>query len=678
MLKIGIIGVGKFGQEHLKECLHLQSLDELHVSFLAVETENHAQALSNIYGIPAYTSISDEQLANVDGVIICTPAETHLQLIKQCLPHCHVLVEKPMVHNLQALETVEQIAGDYPNQLMIGHNYRFLPIIQALKSILDQENEAPQQVKITLLNTLPETPHSKSHANENPSVNGNGSRNSLDPNLEFIHAFDLMQYFFNCPITWNQTQTFGLQNDVSLVYDERVSARFSLGFQAGPTRRSITLIYTNKTIHCDLVKHTIKVQSGTTLNTKSFSHEPVALREQTRAFLKTLRDHDKNPMTASTAAKATKAALKTMPKKIKRKPKVAVIGAGIFGANVALSLDAFCDVDLFEQHDDIMTEVSYLNQWRHHSGFHYPRSYDTIQEIRTCKSAFENIYEHAITRSVPSYFCPSATGIEIPAARYVSACASNYLSFSFEYPLDGVLNREAVSVALKTDEAVYDYEALKRITRTRLDASNINLRLNTAITNARLSELSTKKLEYATTTQTSSGSETYDYVINTTYSNRNLLAHWLDLPIERLRFDLYEMLLLRLPIDPICLTIIDGPFTSLVGLGYDNLFLLSHIHDSVLRSEVPENGLPPSWPAHKSNRINMLNSAKHYFPIIEAADVVESRFAMRAVSADAKDFDARPTVVQDHGFGCWSVLGGKILTCVSNAEEIAEKIRKNT
>jgi hypothetical protein len=31
-------------------------------------------------------------------------------------------------------------------------------------------------------------------------------------------------------------------------------------------------------------------------------------------------------------------------------------------------------------------------------------------------------------------------------------------------------------------------------------------------------------------------------------------------------------------------------------------------------------------------------------------------------------------VITDHGFGCWSVLGGKIVTSVVNAREIAGAI----
>ena len=73
----------------------------------------------------------------------------------------------------------------------------------------------------------------------------------------------------------------------------------------------------------------------------------------------------------------------------------------------------------------------------------------------------------------------------------------------------------------------------------------------------------------------------------------------------------------------------------------------------------------------------MLLQSSRYLPILKQAEVMESRYATRAVSAFAEDFDARPTVIRDHGFGCWSILGGKIITCVSNAREIANVIKSD-
>ncbi len=58
--------------------------------------------------------------------------------------------------------------------------------------------------------------------------------------------------------------------------------------------------------------------------------------------------------------------------------KVAVAGAGVYGANIAISLaEAGHDVHLFDPLG-VLRAASAINQYRIHSGYHYPRSPETI------------------------------------------------------------------------------------------------------------------------------------------------------------------------------------------------------------------------------------------------------------------------------------------------------------
>jgi hypothetical protein len=293
-------------------------------------------------------------------------------------------------------------------------------------------------------------------------------------------------------------------------------------------------------------------------------------------------------------------------------------------------------------------------------------------EIEVARSDFEAEYGAAIDRSAPAYYCTSATGVEIPAARYLAACESIGLRFTRESPPAGVVDASRVSLCLKTDEAVYDLDRLAGIVLERLRQRRVGCRLGTAVTGAALEGNGDKTLAF--TGPAGEGRESFDYVINATYARRNAFARWIGFPVERLRFDLCEMLALWLPIPGVSVTVLDGPFASLIGAGPEGRFLLSHIHDSLARSVMPEDGLPPEWSSHPGNGENMLRHAAHYFPILAEAREVESRWVTRAVLPVARDLDARPTVVTDHGFGCWSLLGGKIVTCVSNARKIARLI----
>ena len=69
--------------------------------------------------------------------------------------------------------------------------------------------------------------------------------------------------------------------------------------------------------------------------------------------------------------------------------KVAVAGAGIYGATVAIRLaELGHDVRLFDPLG-ILRAASAINQYRVHAGYHYPRSLETIQEMHSSGGCFE-------------------------------------------------------------------------------------------------------------------------------------------------------------------------------------------------------------------------------------------------------------------------------------------------
>jgi len=654
--RVGLIGVGSFGTAHLHEWLALEEQNKVVVTALVVRTEQSRAKLAAGTSIPVHTSVDEDLLQRLDIVDIATPADSHLDLIEQCLPHCHVLVEKPLVNSVEQLDKLNLLLEQYPNRLMVGHNYRFHPVIKKLSELINQQEELPSLVEITMLNK-------------------NESQVDLNPNLEYIHAFDIMDYLFGLESSIETSRSIANTHEVSICYGDSLYCVMSLGWHTEPTERSIELVYPGLKLSCNLLRHSIRMEWNSHFETYNLPHEKVSLRKQMLAFLEFVNGDRENPLPPVDVSRSLLMAMRSTPEKDSRMPTVAVIGGGIFGANCALELDQFSRVSLFERHETLMEEVSFANQWRHHSGFHYPRSYDTIQEIRTTKDDFEDLYSEAIIRDTISYFCPSASAVEIPAERYISACSSNYLSFSFEYPPADIVDRDAISISLKTDEGVYDFHKLRDIIEERLDcAPNTGVFTGTNITDAKILPDGTKQLTFSRNGEIETG--TFDYLINATYANRNLLSKWFSFPIEPLRFDLYELLVVRLPIEQVCVTIIDGPFTSLVGMGYDNLFLVSHIHDSVLKSVVTTDGMPPKWGDVQSNWHNILLSASKYIPVLSDAEVIESRFATRVVNAYARDFDARPSVIRNHGFGCWSVMGGKIVTCVSNAREISRSIEQ--
>ena len=654
--RILLIGAGRFGIEHLKEWQRLEALGEAELAGVVTGHADTRLAAIASCGVRVYPELLDAVVAGVDAVDIVTPAATHADLVRRCLPLAHVFVEKPLATTVADASVLTSLAAETGRVLMVGHLFRFHPVVRALKSLVEQVAERPRGIEGRLINP------------------GAERREGDDVNLELLHLFDIVDCLFGVEPEVAVGRRRGSLNHVSLRYPGPMNAVFQLGWEGDRRVRTLLLTYPDRRVIADLVDNALVVAGrNTRLHKRFFPHRPQALFDQLRAFAGVVANPAASYPDAALGARIVRIGVASAPATGPDRPRIAVIGGGVFGATCAIELSAVGDVTLFERHAELMTEASALNQWRHHSGFHYPRSYDTMVEIGAARREFESKYEEAIDRRFPAYYCTSATGVEIPAERYLAACTSNRLRFTIEAPPEGVVDSARVSLCLKTDEAVYDVPLLRQIIAQRLGGNpRVCCRFRTAVVDAAIGASGVKRL--TVTGPDGTHDETFDYVVNATYRERNRVAGWLGLPVEPLRFDLCEILSLRLPIRGLSVTILDGPFTSLIRIGPGKRFLLSHIDDTVSQSVIAEDGLLPEWQPRCSNRDNMLRHAAEYLPVLEHASDVESRWVTKALGAYARDFDSRPTVVTDHGFGCWSVLGGKIITCVSNAREIVRLI----
>ncbi len=653
------IGLGRFGQQHFEtwkrlEAEGLAQLAGVLISKRRLETEN-----TFYKGVPLFTTIPPELLKKLDGVDIVTPSETHYRLAREFLPHTNVLIEKPLAESAMDAGRLQEEAQDHNRVLMVNHLYRFHPAILKLKELMAARHDRLRMVTGVMVNPA----DSRWRGEQAP--------------LELLHHFDILDEIFGPGSVVVNTSVSGDVRHIDLQCPGGVAAEITIGWSGEERIRTLEVEYTDLRWVLDLQDTTIREYTAHSFDRIHGEPAPRLLEAALRAFLEAIQGKGNRYPDAAVGHRVLDVALACRPKRNAARPKVAVIGGGIFGASCAIELAPHCDVTLFERHDELLTEATFLNQWRYHSGFHYPRSTETVQEIQATREDFESCYREAILYDVISYYCTASSAKEITRERYLKFCGANQLRFMIENPPEGILDPAQVSLSLRTDEGVFDFPKLRTMVKAKLAAfREIRVQLGSEAIGGRIEPDGAKIL-----TIQSNGKEvqeTFDYVVNTTYTNLNLFAKWFHFPIKRLRFDLCEMLLLEIDMPSVSVTILDGPFTSLVSTGRDNLFLLSQMNESVLRSAVPHDGMPPDWEPFLSNRLNMMKQCRRYLPVLDTARLVESRFATRAVRAFSEDFDGRPTVVTAHGFGCWSVLGGKIATCVSNARSVLHQMLPGT
>lgn len=657
--RILLIGVGRFGKNHLATLKRLHDRHALQLAGVVVRTKRSAESLRRSIEFPVFDDVNDELLSSVDGVVIATPMGTHAGLVRRVLPHAHVLVEKPLGVSADEVDDLVQFAETQPRALMVGHIMRFDATVTRLKEMIRRVD--PPGIEISFIQ---------------PEKDDLGR----DIELELLHPFDIVDFLFDARPGLRQqtTKLTGRARLVAAQYTGNLHAVYRFGWAGEKKVRTIKLLADDVVVSADLLSgHIVTYKSGRVANKIDCSDPVTPLERELKHFLSVIRGQITDYPDAKLAARVAKAALQGRGiKEPKQKPRVAVIGAGIFGTNCAIELSPGCDVVLFEKNDDICTEASKYNQYRHHWGYHYPRSQETIDDIAATIGPFEERYATAVIRDFPTYYSVAKRGSKVSGKAYLEFCDKNRLGYTEEYPDKRFLDEIRVATSLKTYEPIYDFKEMKKVTADLLKASGAKLHFGSEIVGARFTE-DGKIVLVAKDASGNTSEEIFDHVVNATYARHNHFLKWLGFPIKPIRIDLVEVAWVRLDIPKISFAVMDGPFTNMVPTKEDGLFTLVHIKHSVRKRFVPKDGLVPSDIFREIGSPvteKVIRESAKWLPIVREAEVDSIHYVLRGVNAYREHDDMRTSDITEHGFGCYSILGGKIIHAVSVAREVARRI----
>jgi len=136
MVRIGVIGVGKWGINHIK------SLSRLNCEFIGIsDTDSSKKAIADEYKIKYFKNFKD-MLKEVDAVTVATPTDLHYKTVKDCInAGVHSLVEKPIASNTKESEELVKLAKENKLILSVGYLFRFNNSIKKLKQLLEKVGE---------------------------------------------------------------------------------------------------------------------------------------------------------------------------------------------------------------------------------------------------------------------------------------------------------------------------------------------------------------------------------------------------------------------------------------------------------------------------------------------------------------------------------------------------------
>lgn len=131
MVKIGLIGCGKWGENHARV------FSQIDCEFMGIADVNpETGEVAKKYGV-RYEKNYKDLLPHVDAVSIVTPSNTHYQIVKDCLIEGkHVLVEKPLTLDAEKAKEIVELSDEKNLKLAVGHLFRFNPVVIKLKDII--------------------------------------------------------------------------------------------------------------------------------------------------------------------------------------------------------------------------------------------------------------------------------------------------------------------------------------------------------------------------------------------------------------------------------------------------------------------------------------------------------------------------------------------------------------
>lgn len=137
MARIGVVGTGGWGKNHVRVLNELQSL-----AAVCDTNKERADFFSKNYHVPGYASFEMMlKMEKLDGVTICTPASTHFSIASQALAAgLHAFVEKPMTTTVKDGEMLIEAAKNVNRTVTVGFIERFNPPITALKKMIAEGN----------------------------------------------------------------------------------------------------------------------------------------------------------------------------------------------------------------------------------------------------------------------------------------------------------------------------------------------------------------------------------------------------------------------------------------------------------------------------------------------------------------------------------------------------------
>lgn len=340
-----------------------------------------------------------------------------------------------------------------------------------------------------------------------------------------------------------------------------------------------------------------------------------------------------------------------------------VIGGGFYGCCLALFLRSLSPrVMLVEARGQLMDRASRVNQARVHTGFHYPRSSLTAVKSLILRQRFVSHFGDAIVDNFQMLYAISRQRSKVSAKRF------HRMFRDIGAPIEPATPRQCslfdftrIEAVFACSETAFDHRILRSLMLNRLDAADISVVLNTeAHAGANAHDGMAATLSDGRTVRAR-------YVFNVTYAGINELLTRAGQPSAGLKHEMTEIALVTPPEELLGygITIMDGPFFSLMPFPAESLHSLTHVRYTPHWAWSDTKGPPPPdylvCPSSSQAR-QMILDGQRYVPSLARVIPRKSVYDIKTVLLRNESDDGRPILYhrRPQDSRLISVLGGKI------------------
>ncbi|PHN05669.1 NAD(P)/FAD-dependent oxidoreductase [Flavilitoribacter nigricans] len=269
----------------------------------------------------------------------------------------------------------------------------------------------------------------------------------------------------------------------------------------------------------------------------------------------------------------------------------AVIGGGLFGCYAALYLAGKGQrVLLIEKEAELLRKASIVNQARLHAGYHYPRSVATAVMSDDNRLRFAAEHRPFINGHFDKYYAIDRHGSFTDSVQFERFCEHIGLPYQ-RIAAQPLFNFDRIEALYLTREETFDPILIAQYYRQKLRAEKrIELYRQTTVIRAEPAA-DHWKLQLRTGGEDHGAMISAGQVINATYAASNAVNRVFGLESIDLMHEISEMAFVTSPqLKNLGLTVMDGPFASLMPYGLSGLLSLSSVaytHHKVSYAAMP-------------------------------------------------------------------------------------------